>query len=43
MHKRGGLQRLAWRFIRHLVRGELAQFSIDQRQKLLGGFRIALL
>lgn len=39
----GRLQGLARRFVRHLVRGEAAQFFIDQRQQLPGGSRIALL
>ena len=35
MHERGGLQRLARRFIPHLVRGELPQLVVNQRQQLL--------
>ncbi len=37
----GGLERLAGRFIRHFVRGEAAQFFIDQREQLLSGRRIS--
>lgn len=39
----GGLQGLAGRFTRHFLRGELAQFLIDQRQELVGGVGIALI
>jgi len=36
-----GLERLSGGFVSHLARGEPAQFLIDQRQKLIGGFGIA--
>jgi hypothetical protein len=35
MNQRGGLKRLARIFARHLLRGEFAQFVIDQRQKFV--------
>jgi hypothetical protein len=41
MHQRRGVERLARPFMRELGGGELAQFLVDQRQKLLGGTRIA--
>ena len=37
-----GLQRLAGGFAGHLVRRQLAQFLIHQRQQFLGGLRVAL-
>ena len=43
MHERGWLQGLAGRFVGHLVRGELAQFVINQRQQLIGGRGMAAL
>src|SRR5439155_27256324 len=41
MHGRGGLKSLAWRFLGHLVRGEFAQFLVNQRQQFVGSFWIA--
>src|SRR6266567_3934264 len=41
MHQRCGLQRLARRLVSHLVRRQLAQLVIDQRQQFLGGLGIA--
>src|SRR6058998_516182 len=43
VNERGGLQRVARRFIGHLVRSQATQFIIDQRQQLIGGGGIALL
>ena len=43
MHQGGGLERVTGRIMGHFVSGELAQFRIDQRQELIGGFRIAVL
>ncbi len=43
MDQRGRLQGLARLLLGHFLGGKLAQFIVDQRQKLLGGFRIALL
>lgn len=37
MDERGGLQRVAGGFAGHLVRGEAAQFLINQRQPFVGG------
>jgi hypothetical protein len=42
MHQRGGIQRLPWLLPGELLRGELAQLVVDQRQQLVGGVRIAL-
>src|SRR5439155_3487169 len=39
----GGLQRLAWPFVRHLFGRQLAQLVVDQRQELLRGVRVAFL
>jgi hypothetical protein len=41
MHESRGLKRLSRFLIGHPDGGELAQFSIDQRKQLVGGFRIA--
>ena len=38
---RGGLQGLARHLIRHFVRGEFAEFLIDEWEQLLGSVRIA--
>jgi len=38
-----GLEGVAGRFLGHLVRCQLAQFLIDQREQFLCGFAIALL
>ena len=38
-----GLERLARLLVGQLLRGQLAQLVVDQRQELLGGVRIALL
>src|SRR6266571_4089036 len=43
MHQRRRLQGLAWPFVGHLVRGEFAQFLVNQRQQLFGGLAITLL
>src|SRR5213594_1336946 len=37
MHQRGGLQGLSRRFVGHLVRGQSAKFSVNERQEPLGG------
>ena len=39
----GRLQRLAGRFLGHLLRRQLAQLLVHQWQQLLGGMGIALL
>src|SRR2546430_17607979 len=39
--QRGRLQGVACDFIGHLACSEAAQFFIDQRQHLIGGFRVA--
>ena len=39
VNQRGGLKRLARSFAGHLLRGELAQFVIDQRQQPAGSLR----
>jgi hypothetical protein len=36
------LERLPWLLLSEFLSRELAQFSIDQRQVLLGGMRVAL-
>ena len=41
MHQRGGLERVVVLFARQPVRGQAAQFVIDQRQQFCGGARIA--
>lgn len=41
MDERSGLKRLGARFPGHFAGGELAQFVIDQRQKLAGGPGVA--
>ncbi len=43
MDEGGRLERLARRLLRHPLGGQLAQFIVDQRQKLLGRLRVALL
>jgi hypothetical protein len=43
MDQGGGLQGLPRWFLGHLVRRQLTQLVIDQRQQLLGGQSIALL
>ena len=35
------MERVTGGFVRHLVRGELAQLLIDERQQFLRGFGIA--
>src|SRR5579859_6501612 len=37
VYERSGLQCLAWPFLGHLPRRQLAQLSIDQRQEFLSG------
>jgi hypothetical protein len=39
----GWLQRLAWRFLGHLLRGQFPQFLVNERQELSGGVGTALL
>jgi len=41
--ERGGLQRMTGGFVRHLVRGEAAEFLIDQREQFIGSLAIAML
>ena len=41
--ERGGLECLPWRFLGHFRRRQFAQLIVDERQKLLGSMRIALL
>jgi hypothetical protein len=43
MHKRGGLQRLVGRFVRHFHRCKFTQFAIHQRQQFFGGLGVAVL
>ena len=43
MHQGRGLQGLAGLFLSQSLGGKLAKLVIDQGQKLLGGFRVALL
>ena len=43
VHQRGRLKRMSRLFPRHLLRGQLAQFLIDQRQQFVGGIAVALL
>jgi hypothetical protein len=43
VHERGGLKRLARLFLRQLLRCQLAQLIVDQRQQMLRGLRIAVL
>ena len=43
MDKRGGLERLACRLLRHLGRREPAEFVINERQKFFGSLGVALL
>jgi len=42
MHQRGGLEGLAGRFAGHLLRGQLAQFVVSQRQEFPSGLGVAL-
>src|SRR5581483_568105 len=42
MDERGGLEGLPGNFIRHFVRGEPAQFVVDQRKQLVRRGRLAL-
>ena len=39
----GGFERLSRLFLGQLLRRQLAQLVVDQRQELLGGVRVALL
>ena len=41
MHQRGGLQRVPARLVRHLARGQLAKFFVNEREQLIGGSGIA--
>src|ERR1044071_3621262 len=41
VHQRGRLKSMARGFVSHPACSELTQFVIDQRQQLIGGFRIA--
>ena len=43
MHERRGLESMPRDFVRHLLRGETAQFLIHQWKQFLGGLRVALL
>jgi hypothetical protein len=43
MHQGRGLESLSRLLLGHLLRRELAQLVVDQRQQLLGGLGIALL
>jgi len=42
MDESGGLEGLVGRFMSQLLRRQLPQLSVNQRQQLLGGVRIAL-
>ena len=43
VNQRRGLERLARRFSGEFLRGQAAQFGVDQREQLLRGPRVALL
>jgi hypothetical protein len=43
MYKGSGLERLSRLLLGDLLSGQLPQFVVDQRQKLLGGVWVALL
>jgi hypothetical protein len=43
MHQRRGLQGLPRRFAGHFVRGQPAQFLVNQREQFVRGLRVALL
>ena len=43
MHQGRGLERLPRLLLGQLLRRQLAQLVVDQRQELLGGVRVALL
>jgi hypothetical protein len=43
VHQGGGLQGLTGRLSSHLVRGQGAQFIVNERQQFLGGVLVALL
>jgi hypothetical protein len=43
MNQGRGLQRLAGHLQGHLLRGQFAQFVVDERQQLRTGARVALL
>ena len=43
MHQRSRLKSLSWPFPRHLLRGELAQFPVNQQQQCVRGYGIAKL
>jgi len=43
MHQGRGLQGVPGSFPNHFLRGQAAQFAIDQRQQLFRGLRIAAL
>ena len=43
MNQRGGFERLAGLLLGQLLRGQLAELVVDQRQELLGRLRVALL
>lgn len=42
MDERGGLERVARGFGRHLVRSHTAQFVVDHRQQFVSGLAVAL-
>src|SRR5262245_27633556 len=41
--KSGGLKSLPGRFVGHFVRGEFAEFFVNQRKELIGGFGVTLM
>jgi hypothetical protein len=43
MNEGGGLQSLARGFVRHSMRGKLAQFVVNERKQFLSGLGLALL
>src|SRR5689334_15645469 len=43
MNKRGGLEGVTRSFTGHLVRGQAAQFIVNDRQKFVGGLGVTLL
>jgi hypothetical protein len=42
MDQRGGLQRLAGSFVRHLIRRQPAQRVVNQREQFLGSLGISV-
>ena len=43
VHERRGLQRLAGRFVRHFVRGESAQFFVNEREQFVRSLGVTVL